>query len=138
MPPDWENFPHDADIGIRGYGASKAEAFEQAAYALMAIITDPATIAAKEAVEIRCAAPDDELLFVDWINQLIFEVATRNMLFGRFSVNLRQGALLATAWGESTDVQRHHPAVEVKGATYTELRVALENGRWLAQTIVDV
>ncbi len=105
---------------------------------MVAVITDPATIAAKEAVEIRCAAPDDELLFVDWINQLIFEMATRNMLFGRFSVNLRQGALLAMAWGEPTDVQRHHPAVEVKGATYTELRVALENGRWLAQTIVDV
>jgi SHS2 domain-containing protein len=138
MPPDWENFPHDADIGIRGYGASKAEAFEQAAYALMAIITDPATIEAKEAVEIRCAAPDDELLLVDWINQLIFEMATRKMLFGRFSVNLLDNALLAMAWGEPTDVQRHHPAVEVKGATYTELRVTQENGRWLAQTIVDV
>ncbi len=27
----WEHFPHEADMGIRGFGATKAEAFEQAA-----------------------------------------------------------------------------------------------------------
>jgi tRNA nucleotidyltransferase (CCA-adding enzyme) len=35
-------------------------------------------------------------------------------------------------------VQRHQPAVEVKGATYTALRVAPIEGGWLAQTVVDV
>jgi tRNA nucleotidyltransferase (CCA-adding enzyme) len=36
------------------------------------------------------------------------------------------------------DAARHHPAVEVKGATYTTLRVAQEGDGWLAQTVVDV
>jgi len=27
----WEHFAHEADIGVRGIGASKAEAFEQGA-----------------------------------------------------------------------------------------------------------
>ena len=26
----WEHFPHDADVGVRGPGATTAEAFEQA------------------------------------------------------------------------------------------------------------
>jgi RNA-splicing ligase RtcB len=36
----WEHFPHEADTGVRGIGASPAEAFEQAAIALTAVITD--------------------------------------------------------------------------------------------------
>jgi SHS2 domain-containing protein len=36
------------------------------------------------------------------------------------------------------DAARHQPAVEVKGATYTGLRVAPQNGGWVAQTVVDV
>ena len=138
MPPDWEHFSHDADIGVRGYGITKAQAFEQAAFALTAVITDPSGVALREAVSIRCEAPDDELLFVDWLNQLIYEMATRRMLFGRFAVKLEGKTLAAMAWGETTDIRRHHPAVEVKGATYTALRVAQEHGRWLAQTVVDV
>jgi SHS2 domain-containing protein len=37
------------------------------------------------------------------------------------------------------DVARHQPAVEIKGATYTELKVGrTDNGLWFAQCVVDV
>jgi len=36
----WEHFPHEADIGVRGRGSSPSAAFEQAALALTAIITN--------------------------------------------------------------------------------------------------
>lgn len=125
-------------MGVRGIGATKEEAFVQAAMALTAVITDPATVAAREAVAIECRAPDDELLFADWLNALVYEMATRKMLFNRFEVRIANGVLTATAWGEPTDPARHHPAVEIKGATYTALKVARENGAWIAQTVVDV
>ena len=86
----WEHFPHGADIGVRGTGATRDEAFEQAALAVTAVIADPAQIAADTVVEIRCEAPDDELLLADWLNALIYEMATRHMLFGRFAVSLRR------------------------------------------------
>lgn len=135
----WEHFPHDADIGIRGIGASKEEAFAQAALALTAVITDPRAVAPKDMVEMTCEAPDDELLFVDWLNALVYEMATRHMLFSRFEVHLDGEHLRAKAWGEVVDVARHQPAVEVKGATYTELVVKQDpSGAWLAQCVVDV
>src|SRR5215472_7011523 len=135
----WEHFPHSADIGIRGIGASQGEAFEQAAIALIAVITDPGMVDAKTSVAIRCEAPDDEVLLTDWLNALIFEMSTRGMLFGRYDVDISDHRLDATAWGEAVDRQRHHPAVEVKGATYTELSVARRgDGRWIAQCVVDV
>lgn len=135
----WEHFPHQADIGIRGYGVSPAQAFEQAALALTAVITDPHRVDACEKVTVHCEAPDLELLLVDWLNALIYEMAVRNMLFARFEVHITQDKLEGIAWGEAVDVPRHQPRVEVKGATYTRLRVArLGDGHWLAQCVVDV
>ena len=135
----WELFPHGADMGVRGIGSSKAEAFEQAAVALTAVITDPTSVLAKECIEVSCEAPDDELLLVNWLNALIYEIATRKMLFVRFEVRIDGKKLRAKAWGEAIDVAKHQPAVEVKGATCTSLAVRRDdNGNWSAQCIVDV
>ena len=126
-------------MGVRGYGANRAQAFEQAALALMHVIGDPGNVAPAEAVAIECEAPDDELLLVDWLNALIYEMATRRMLFNRFEVQLRDHTLSATAYGEPIDQARHQAAVEAKGATYTELKVARDaTGEWRAQCVVDV
>jgi tRNA nucleotidyltransferase (CCA-adding enzyme) len=103
------------------------------------VIADLDRVAAREPVEIQCEAPDDELLFVDWLNSLVYEMATRHMLFSRFAVQIEGHKLTAQAWGEPIDRTRHQPAVEVKGATYTGLRVAqAADGHWVAECIVDV
>jgi SHS2 domain-containing protein len=134
----WEHYEHDADIGVRGFGASAAEAFEQAALALTAVITDIDAVQAKESVTIECSAPDLELLFCEWLNALVYEMATRKMLFSRYSVSIDGVRLAGAAWGERIDPARHRAAVEVKGATYTTLRVARHDDAWVAQTVVDV
>jgi hypothetical protein len=66
MKARWEHFPHDADVGVRGFGASAGEAFEQAAMALTAVVTH-AEVKPQVSVEVRCEAPDLELLFVEWL-----------------------------------------------------------------------
>lgn len=134
----WEHFPHEADVGVRGFGATPAEAFEQAALVLTAVVTD-AKIAPQQDVAVRCEAPDLELLFVEWLNAIIYEMAVRNMLFSRFAVRIDGACLEGTLWGEPVDVARHQPACEPKGATYTALKVAEGvDGIWSAQCIVDV
>jgi tRNA nucleotidyltransferase (CCA-adding enzyme) len=137
--PRWEHFDHGADIGVRGFGPTEAAAFEQAALALTAVIADPQAIELRQSVPITCEGEDDELLLAAWLNAVVSQMAVRRMLFGRFHVELRPGHLAATASGEPVVVDRHRPAVEVKGATYTALRVArTPEGGWLAQTVVDV
>jgi SHS2 domain-containing protein len=135
----WEHFAHGADIGIRGIGKTRDQAFEQAALALTAVVTNPAGVAPDTAVELRCEAPDDEILLTDWLNALIYEMATRKLVFGRHAVRIAGRKLAATAWGEALDRERHRPVVEVKAATYTELSVARrDDGEWVAQCVVDV
>jgi tRNA nucleotidyltransferase (CCA-adding enzyme) len=135
----WEHFPHEADVGIRGYGPSLAAAFEQAAVAMTAAITDVERIVPSQCVQIVCKAPHADLLLVEWLNALVYEMATRHMLFGRFVVTIEDSRLSGEAWGEFVKVDRHRPAAEVKGATYTALEVSRRaDGQWLAQCVVDV
>jgi tRNA nucleotidyltransferase (CCA-adding enzyme) len=135
----WELLPHGADIGVCGTGRSQAEAFEYAAVALTAVVSDPSAVSAKDSVEISCTAPDDELLLVEWLNAVIYEMATRKMLFARFEVRIDGHELTGKAWGEAIDLERHEPGVEVKGATCTDLKVSRdEAGQWRAQCVIDV
>jgi tRNA nucleotidyltransferase (CCA-adding enzyme) len=134
----WEHFPHSADIGVRGFGTTPNEAFEQSALALTGVVTS-AAIEPKTAVAVRCEATDLELLFVEWLNAIIYEMAVRRMVFGRFKVRIENDHLHATLWGEPVDVARHAPACEPKGATYTALKVARDShGQWSAACIIDV
>jgi tRNA nucleotidyltransferase (CCA-adding enzyme) len=134
----WTHFEHGADIGVRGFGPSPAAAFEEAARALTAVVVDPDEVRPATSVKIACAAPDREILLVDWLNAVIFEMAARGMVFGVFDVHIEDNRLTAIARGEPVDRARHAPAVEVKGATFTELRVAEREGGWTAQCVVDV
>ncbi len=135
----WEHFPHVADVGVRGFGESPARAFAQAALAMTAAVADPGRVRPREAVDIACEAADLEMLLAEWLNALIYEMATRKMLFSRFDVTIAGTRLAARAWGEAVDRARHEPAAEVKGATLTALKVAQDPpGCWLAQCVVDV
>lgn len=135
----WQHFHHDADIGIRARARSLSAVFSQAALAMSAVITDLSLIENKTCITIKCEGNDPEYLFVDWLNALIYEMAVRHMLFIQFDVVINNGILTATVCGENIDRKKHHPAVEIKGATFTELKVAEDDrGNWSAQCVLDV
>lgn len=135
----WRHFQHEADIGVVGVGDTPAAAFAQAALAMTAVITDPETVIAGECFNVECQGIDLEYLFVDWLNALVYEMAVRKMLFSQFDVEIKDHRLKARVCGEKVDRHRHQPAVEVKGATLTELKVYRgATGQWLAQCVVDV
>ena len=134
----WSHFAHGADIGLRGEGRSKSKAFEEIATALTGVVTDPESVAPEESIDISCEAPSDEVLLVDWLNALIYEMAVRQMLFRKFSVKIEDGILNAVVAGERVNRDKHHPAVEVKGATFTALAVEHDDTGWTVQCVVDV
>ncbi len=135
----WEHFEHESDIGVRGVGATAAEAFAAAATAVTAVVTDPARVEPREMVEITCQADDLDMLLLEWLDAVIYEMDTRRMLFSRFDVSIDGGRLAARAWGEPVDRARHEPAVEVKAATLCGLAVRRrQDGMWVAECVVDV
>jgi SHS2 domain-containing protein len=106
IPKRWEHFPHQADIGGRGMGPTREDAFEQVALALTAVVCDLSAVQALQAFELTCAAPDDDQLLFEWLNRLIFEMATRRMLFSRFDLFVGGKRMKARVWGEPVEAGR--------------------------------
>jgi len=134
----WEHFEHKADIGVRGFGNTLAQAFEQAAVAMTTVVADISLVQATTSISIACSDDDNDALLYDWLNALIYEMATRKMLFCKFEVSIDDGKLEAAVYGEAIDIIRHQPCVEIKGATFTELAVYQEGQQWVAQCVIDV
>jgi len=135
----WEHFAHPADMGVRGLGRTRQEAYAQAALALTALTVDLDSIEPSTRVTVTCHETDPELLLVAWLNAVLFEMATQRMVFARFNTELDPAGLTAELWGEALDPAKHHPSTEVKAATYAALRVEQQpTGQWMAQCIVDM
>jgi len=127
-----------ADIGVRGYGNTLEEAFVEGAKALTSVVVDINILKTKQTVTTTCNAPSPELLFVDWLNAIIYEMDVRSMLFKAFQVSIENNTLKGILQGEIVIPAHHHPIVDIKGATYTALKVCEKNGVWLAQCVIDV
>ena len=135
---DYETFEHEADIGIRGFGNTPEEAFSNAAVALYSVMVDITRVEQKEFRGVNVTADDQEQLLVEWLNSLLAVSDIERMVFSKFEVRMEGNRLAGTAWGEHLDQGKHHAHVEVKGATYHMLSVRQENGRYVAQCVVDV
>lgn len=135
---DYETFEHGADIGIRGFGRTMAEAFENTAIALYSVMVNIPAVEASEKRSVTVSAPDNELLLIEWLNALLSLSDIEHMVFSKFKVTMEGTSLAGTAWGEKLDQERHEPNVEIKGATYYMLKVTEADGRFVAQCVVDV
>jgi SHS2 domain-containing protein len=135
---DYETFEHGADIGIRGFGRTMAEAFENTAIALYSVMVNIPAVEASEKRSVTVSAPDNELLLIEWLNALLSLSDIEHLVFSKFKVTMEGTSLAGTAWGEKLDQERHEPNVEIKGATYYMLKVTEADGRFVAQCVVDV
>ena len=130
-------FEHDADMGIIGRGTLIEEAFEHAASAVFAMMTDLAQIRPQASVAIEFEEADAELALVTWLNLLLGEARSRGLIFGGFRLRRSGARWSGTAEGEPWRAELER-GVEVKGATLTGLAVTLRDGIWEARCVVDV
>jgi SHS2 domain-containing protein len=139
----YEYLDHQADLGIRGIGETPESALAQGALAMFAAIADVSTVAKKTQFVQRCSAPDVPTLFVEWLNELLYQREVHNVLFACADVTRlvqdKQGWYLeGVAQGEALDLERHKVHVEIKAATYSGLAFRREGNNYLVQCIVDV
>jgi SHS2 domain-containing protein len=134
----YETFEHEADIGIRGFGRTPAEAFAYAASALFSVMVDITRVEQKEFRGVNVTADDQEQLLIEWLNALLAVSDIERMVFSKFDVLIDGNRLVGTAWGEHFNERKHNAHVEVKGATYHMLSVHRENEGYVAQCVVDV
>jgi SHS2 domain-containing protein len=120
---NYELVEHTADVGVKAYGNTVAEAFEHAAEGMFDIITDESTIDSVGEYKILLEAPDYEQLLVDWLSKLLFLNGAENLVFGKFEVTITENRLSACVFGEKYDIKKHKMGVEIKAVTYHMVQV---------------
>ena len=135
----YEFFDHTADVGIRVFGSSLAELFENAGFALFDIITDIAKVRAREKRCITISRDSVDELLVEWLSRLLYLNATELLLCSKFHVQeIALQSLTGEAWGEIFQDNRHVIKTEVKAVTYHGLKVYQDEGLWKATVVLDV
>lgn len=135
----FETIEHTADIGIRSFGATREEAFENAAAGMFSLIGDLAAVNPVDEYSIMVEADDIETLLVEWLNELLYLYDSSSVLLSRFTVEeLGETQMRGTAFGETLDAARHHPETDIKAVTYHMLRLRRLNGSWSAEVVFDV
>ena len=135
----YEFFNHTADVGIRVFGKSLAELFENAGFALFDIITDIAKVREREMRCITISRESIDELLVEWLNSLLYLNATELLLCSKFLIQeIAQQSLTGEALGEIFQDHRHVIKTEVKAVTYHGLNVHQDNGLWKATVVLDV
>ena len=121
----YELIDHTADVGVKAYGKTLSEAFENAAKGMFDIITDSSEIESIGQYNIELEAPDLEQLLVDWLSELLFLNSAKNLVFGFFKIDLdeKNKKLTAKVFGEKFDLSKHKIGAEIKAVTYHMLEV---------------
>ena len=132
----FEELDHTADVGIRAYGASLEELFENAATGMFSLIVDLETVTPKGEVEVRVTAEDLEALMVNWLQELLYLHETQRLVFCEFDVAITGLDLTGRARGEAIDKRRHDLRLAVKAVTYHRIKVDPTKG--VAEVIFDI
>jgi SHS2 domain-containing protein len=116
---------HTADVGLKAYGKTLSEAFENAAKGMFEIITNKSEIESVGQFDIKLEAPNLEQLLVDWLSELLFIHSSQNLVFGFFKLDVdeKKPGLSATVFGEKLDISKHKIGTEIKAVTYHMLEV---------------
>ena len=139
----YEYLDHQADLGIRGIGPTLEHALGQGACAMLSAMANTENIAPRQTYTQRCTAPDIPSLFVEWLNELLYQRQIHEALFAsaqvtRLARNRDGWTLEGEARGEPLDIDRHEIYTEVKAATYAGLDYRIEAGQHVVQCIIDL
>ena len=135
----YEQFSHTADIGVRIFGRTLKELFENAAFAMFDIIADLDGIKDGTPKKIELTAPNHEELLIACLDELLYNFYTKSIIFYKFEVrDLTEDLIKATAYGRPVEKNRNRLKTEIKAATYYNLKIIKKDDYYEVDIIFDV
>lgn len=134
----YEYFEATADIGLRAYGKTMTEAFENAGLAIFNIISDTSNITPLKEIEFEITSEDEVSLLYDYLEELLFYHEIEFMLFSQFDVEIDENLhLKAKIKGEKINWDKHERKTEIKAITFHKMAVKKTDAVEV-QAIVDL
>ena len=139
----FEFLEHTADVYIAAHGKTMEEAFENAALALFEVMTDTDKVSPDVEDHVVVEAEDEYALLYSWLEALLVNFETKNMLYSRFAIadieETDEGfKIKAAAWGEKFNAEKHMQKVGVKAVTYHRMEILKEFNKVTLEFILDI
>jgi SHS2 domain-containing protein len=135
----YEQFSHTADIGVRVFGKTLKELFENAAFAMFDILADLDGLKGEIIQEFELTAPNHEELLISWLDELLYHFYAKNIIFYKFEVTeVSADVIRAKAFGRSVSENRNRLKTEIKAATYYNLKIIKKDDYYEVDIIFDV
>lgn len=125
-------------MGLKAYGATLKEAFENAAYGMFDLMVALDETAQTTQIDVSVDADDTESLLVAFLNELLFIFDTERLALGRFDIVDwdEKTRLRAHAWGGPLDHQERRE--QIKAVTYHNIRVERRPDETEVEILFDV
>lgn len=138
-----EVLDHTADMGFKVKGESLSAVFELSALALMSILTDVDTVAAKETIAVQVEAADLDGLMYAWLSEILYLFDGERLLFSSFkleSLNLCDAPLTLSARlsGETYEKDKHSVRTYVKAITFHQMKIMDQPPDCSARIFIDI
>jgi SHS2 domain-containing protein len=133
----YEELDHTADIRLRVRSPSPDTLFAETALAMMKIVygeSRPGTI--ERTIELRAGTIENLLL--DFLSEVLFISEVDYLVFSAASVHINGDTLKAQMTGEPFDPERHRGGTEIKGISYSGLRIVKEDEGYVLDILFDV
>ena len=129
-----------ADLAVRSYGATLEEAFVNMALGMMNAMTLLERVEPREEREFEVSGGDLGELLYNFLEEFLFMKDTENLVFSKVTVEFSDDRtkLKVKCWGESFDLARHEPKIDVKAVTYSLMEINEEGDHWSIRTVFDI
>ena len=127
-----------ADIAFEAYGKTLNEVFENCAYAFFDITCNPKTIKQKIRIIIKLKDKDEKKLLYDFLSELIFLKDSKQLIFSKVKVSIKNNELKTTLYGDKISYDKHELRNDVKAITYHMFNLEKIKNNYKATIVVDI
>ncbi|MBI4688322.1 MAG: archease [Nitrospirae bacterium] len=134
----YETIDISGDAGLRIFGETLEELFENAARGMYELTTDTSQIEDDDKRVIVFDAESYESMLIKWLNELIFFFDTYNFVGKRYDICISEGIFSAEVRGGYFDPKANEQRLLLKAATYHRLSLKKNDSQWEAEVVFDI
>ena len=139
----FELIEHTADVGIKAWGYTLTELFENAARGMFIVITGeeykPQGSEIEKKIEINENRDDLEGVLVSWLSELLYIFNREKIYFNNFKIlSLNNNGIKAEASGINIDLYQNGLYKEIKAVTFHNLKIEEDVDGFSCTIIFDV
>ena len=130
-----------ADCAMEVEGRDLDDLFETAARGLAELMVDPETVEPTVERTVTLTAPSLDLLFYDWLSELIYLKDAEQLAFVRTDVRVVPGSpcrLTGHVYGGRIDPERTGLRADAKAVTFHQFALESHGQQWRARLVIDI